>query len=186
MSLNIILNKEKKNIELRRIKGSLSLSIRVYPNSKVIVFAPYFIPKIIITHFLNSKKKWIEKKIKFWENSNHLFINKNNSDYLKDKEKALELITQRIDYFNNFYKFNYNKVSIRNQKTRWGSCSKKANLSFNFRLIYLPEKIRDYVIVHELCHLKELNHSSNFWTLISKTIPDYKLRRRELKKILIN
>lgn len=92
----------------------------------------------------------------------------------KIKIQALDLINSRLEYFNQFYGFKYNKVSVRNQRTRWGSCSNKGNLSFNIKILFLPEKMRDYIIVHELCHLKEFNHSKNFWSLIEKTIPDYK------------
>ncbi|MDR3628564.1 MAG: M48 family metallopeptidase, partial [Ignavibacteriaceae bacterium] len=75
-----------------------------------------------------------------------------------------------------------NKVTIRNQKTRWGSCSARGNLSFNFNLVRYRKEIIDYVIVHELCHLKEMNHSNKFWNLVEKICPDYKALRRELKK----
>lgn len=80
------------------------------------------------------------------------------------------------------YGFRINKVSIRNQKTRWGSCSARGNLSFNFNLVQYRKEIIDYVIVHELCHLKEMNHSNKFWNLVEKICPDYKALRRELKK----
>jgi len=74
-------------------------------------------------------------------------------------------------------------VSIRNQKTRWGSCSRQKNLSFSYRLFLLPPRFCDYVIVHELCHLKEMNHSPKFWALVARTFPDYKKLRREMKAL---
>ena len=92
------------------------------------------------------------------------------------------LALKKIEAFNKIYQFKYNRVSIRNQKTRWGSCSKSGNLNFNYKIALLPEKLVDYIIVHELCHLKEFNHSEKFWALVSITIPDYTIVRTELKQ----
>lgn len=106
---------------------------------------------------------------------------RNQKDYVKNKERVLILINARIGEFNKIYGYNFNKINIRNQKTRWGSCSVKKNLNFNYRIIYLPTKIIDYVIIHELCHLKEFNHSRRFWDLVKRGIPDYRDIRKELK-----
>lgn len=107
---------------------------------------------------------------------------KKNLDYLKYKDKTLILAKERLEYFNTFYNFKYNKVVIRNQKTRWGSCSRKGNLNFNYKIALLPPKSADYIIVHELCHLGEFNHSRNFWNLVSQTVPEYQDIRKSLKK----
>ncbi|MCU0660293.1 MAG: M48 family metallopeptidase [Candidatus Pacebacteria bacterium] len=84
--------------------------------------------------------------------------------------------------FNKVYKFKFNKVSIKNQKTRWGSCSKRGNLNFNYKIALLPEKLAEYVVVHELCHLGQFNHSQKFWNLVAKTMPDYLDIKEELKR----
>lgn len=107
------------------------------------------------------------------------------ADFIKHREKAREIISERLEYFSRLYNFSYGRVSIRNQKTRWGSCSRQGNLNFNYRLFHLRADLRDYVIVHELCHLKEFNHSSSFWSLVSQAIPKHRELRRELKKIRI-
>lgn len=104
-----------------------------------------------------------------------------NLKYLENKNKALTIAEDRLAYFNNFYNFKYSKVVIRDQKTRWGSCSRKGNLNFNYKIALLPQKSSDYIIVHELCHLGEFNHSENFWNLVAKTIPDYKDIRKSLR-----
>ncbi len=102
-------------------------------------------------------------------------------DFKVNKEKARELTLARLTYFNQFYNFKFNRVFIRNQKSRWGSCSSRRNLSFNYKIIFLPPPLADYLIVHELCHLGQMNHSPNFWHLVALQIPDYKKLRRELK-----
>mgnify|MGYP001609645548 FL=1 len=107
-------------------------------------------------------------------------------EYLENKGKALALALSRIEHFNKIYKVNIGKINIKNQKTRWGSCSKKGNINFNYKIALLPERLSDYIIVHELCHLKEFNHSCKFWDLVSITIPDWLERRSELKKGLKN
>ena len=98
------------------------------------------------------------------------------------RELARMFVKERIDYFNQFYHFKVRRIAIKNQKTRWGSCSAKGNLNFNYKIIYLPKELADYLIVHELCHLGQLNHSKKFWALVSKTIPNYQRSNKVLKK----
>jgi len=97
-------------------------------------------------------------------------------------KKAEEVIHDRLQFFNEHYKLKYKRVTFRNQKTRWGSCSSDKNLNFNWRLIMAPIEIIDYVVVHELCHLKNMNHSAAFWRLVAEAVPDYKERRKWLKE----
>ena len=106
--------------------------------------------------------------------------------YLKNKEATRVLVLSRIEHFNQFYLQKIGRVSIRNQKTRWGSCSRKGNLNFNYRLSLVSPHLADYVIVHELCHLIEFSHSKTFWALVAKTIPDYAERRAQLRKIRLS
>ncbi|HAO64836.1 TPA: M48 family peptidase [Candidatus Taylorbacteria bacterium] len=104
-------------------------------------------------------------------------------EYLKYKEVARDLVLRKLAEFNLFYNFKYNRISIKNHKSRWGSCSKKGNLNFNYRLALVPESLVDYVVVHELCHLGEFNHSKNFWNLVAQTVPNYLELRNRLHKI---
>lgn len=103
--------------------------------------------------------------------------------YEKHKEAARALVHHKLEEFNRHYNFTYHRVAIRDQHSRWGSCSKKGNLNFNYRLVLLSERLVDAVIVHELCHLKEFNHGPRFWALMAETIPDYVKRKNELNKV---
>jgi hypothetical protein len=104
---------------------------------------------------------------------------------IKKREQARIFVENRISYFNKFYNFEINRIAIKNTSTRWGSCSSKKNLNFNYKIIFLKSEIADYLIVHELCHLGQFNHSKKFWALVAKTIPDYVRINRELKQIPI-
>jgi predicted metal-dependent hydrolase len=104
-------------------------------------------------------------------------------EYLELKEKARVLVKERLEYWNKHYKFKYNRVSIRNQRSRWGSCSSLGNLNFNFRIVTLPIHLVDYIIVHELCHLRQFNHSQKFWNLVGETLPNYEELLLELRKV---
>lgn len=97
------------------------------------------------------------------------------------RARAKEYIPKRVMKIANEYDFNGKRISIRNQKTRWGSCSNKGMLSFNCKLMAMDRKTIDYVIVHELCHLKEMNHTKKFWKLVEEIIPDYDYYRKKLR-----
>jgi predicted metal-dependent hydrolase len=99
------------------------------------------------------------------------------------RETARELTLARLHHFNQHYGLTWNRVAIRNQRHRWGSCTSLRNLNFNYKLILLPSHLQDYIIVHELCHLAELNHGERFWALVAEQIPDYQIRVMELRTI---
>ncbi len=100
-----------------------------------------------------------------------------------EKEILRLHIEKRLALFNKDYGFTYRRITIRNQRTRWGSASRSGNLNFNYRMTFLPPHLSDYVIVHELCHLGEFNHSKKFWDLVARTIPDHRALRKELRTI---
>ena len=96
--------------------------------------------------------------------------------------RALRFVNQKVRQWHVEYPFPYKKIIVRSQSTRWGSCSRTGTLSFNYRLLFLPEELADYVVVHELCHLKEMNHSRRFWALVAGAMPHHRQLRYELKK----
>lgn len=124
----------------------------------------------------------IIKRVRRVRRARRVSLKGRKKDYQKYKEAARELVKERLAHFNQFYGFKVGRVAIRNQKTRWGSCSKNGNLNFNYKIARLPPKLADYIIVHELCHLGEFNHSKRFWALVAKTVPDDVKIRNELKQ----
>ena len=101
--------------------------------------------------------------------------------YATLRKQAKLLVVERLNHFNTFYQFPYRRIFIKNQKTRWGSCSGNRNLNFNYRILFLPPHLQDYLIVHELCHLQQMNHSQAFWDLVGQQIPEYKPYSKELR-----
>src|SRR5690242_13710613 len=99
---------------------------------------------------------------------------------MKHKEAARALVRARLDYFNRHYGFVWGRIAIKNHKSRWGSCSRKGNLNFSYRIVYLPPEVADYIVIHELCHLGEFNHSPAFWALVAQTCPDHRALRARL------
>jgi len=93
------------------------------------------------------------------------------------------MVHAKLAYWNQFYGFSYNRVAIRNTRRCWGSCTSLRNLNFSYKLLFIPEHLQDYIIVHELCHLKELNHKQAFWDLVAQQLPDYEKHIAELKHL---
>lgn len=98
------------------------------------------------------------------------------------KKAAHESIQDRLDYYCRIIGLSYSTMRTKEQKTRWGSCSKKGNLNFNWKLIMSPQWVIDYVIVHEICHLRYMNHSKEYWKMVSLYVPEYKKAREWLNK----
>lgn len=106
--------------------------------------------------------------------------------YHSHRESARQKIAELLGKVNEHYGLAYGRVAIRNQRRAWGSCSQAGNLNFNYRILFLPEPLQEYIIAHELCHLKEFNHGPDFWKLVSEFAPDYRKKRKELKSIAIS
>lgn len=169
---------------LKRSKRAKRISLTVGCDAKVSVTIPWRASENLAGSFIQKKINWLLKKIYYFENEGRSLVpGAKRKDYLEYKALARDVVRKKIDHFNLFYKALFGKITIRCQKTRWGSCSRKGNLSFNYRIIFLSEKLSDYVVVHELCHLLEFNHSSKFWELVAKTIPDYKEIRKKVRRM---
>jgi predicted metal-dependent hydrolase len=103
--------------------------------------------------------------------------------YVLHKEMARSFVLERLNHFNEYYKLSWNRVAIRNQRRCWGSCSANKNLNFNYKILFLPPHLADYIIVHELCHLTHLHHGKEFWDLVAEVLPEYPRLLRELREI---
>jgi predicted metal-dependent hydrolase len=175
---------------LRRSSRARRLRLTVYADGSAVVTSPIGLAENIVEKFVASKGQWLASKLHFFaaraSQPQSEITNRTprltRRDYLRYKEQARELVLQKVAQINRLYDHSYNKISIRNQQTCWGSCSRKGNLNFNYKILFLPERAQDYVIAHELCHLKEFNHSKRFWELVARTSPDYLEVRRELKR----
>ena len=174
---------DMKQIEIRR-SNRKTMSLEVTSDARIIVRAPLFISQAEITRFVNSKKAWIEKSLQKVKERQAI---KRDSRKLTEKElelladKAKTVFPQKVACYAEQVGVTYGRITIRAQKTRWGSCSSQGNLNFNCLLMMAPEAVQDYVVVHELCHRKEMNHSERFWREVAKVMPDYKIHKKWLK-----
>lgn len=182
MERKIILRDQEVKYTYRKLRRAKRLTITVRRDASVLVTSPRIFPVRLMERNLLKQSDWILKKIEEFKNSQSLFFEgSRKEEYKKYKELARSVIVQKVNKFNQVYNFQFNRVSIRNQGSIWGSCSDKGNLNFNYKIYFLPDYLADYIVAHELCHLQELNHSKNFWGLVARTIPDYKQRIKELK-----
>ena len=172
----------KYRIEYRLIRSRRrTICIEVTSGGDVIVKAPLYTPVREIEDFLFQKMEWIgEKRQEVFDrliNEDGTSVNLEPIDERQIRELAGKMkkeFVPRVREYARIMNITVGRISIRTQKTRWGSCSSEGNLNFNCLLMLAPESVRDYVIVHELCHRLEMNHSKRFWDLVSSYIPDYK------------
>jgi len=166
---------------LRSSARARNLRITIKPGGAVLAVKPRRLPESAVHNFLVQKSAWILEKIENSRSKRNILSSGSRADYKRHVETARQLALRKIGQFNQIYKINFNRLAIRDQSTRWGSCSRKGNLNFNYRIALLPEHLADYIVVHEMCHLRELNHSPRFWDLVAVAVPDYARRRKELR-----
>lgn len=162
-----------------------SVAIQIKPDGTVVLRAPYGVPKRELNRILEEKRSWIEvhlQEIKEREAEQKALPKFSMQEIKELANKALAYIPERVKYYAPIVGVNYTRITIRNQKTRWGSCSSKGGLNFNCLLMLTPPEVIDYVVVHELCHRKEMNHSKAFWAEVEKVLPDYKSAKRWLRE----
>lgn len=166
---------------LRVSNRARRISLVIENDGRIIAVLPRKKKEKLVEKFMYDNKKWIHKTVSNHKKRKNVSFHYSGKRYKTHKDTTLVLVKERVKYFNETYCFSFNKVSIRNQKRQWGSCSEKRNLNFNFRLLFLPSRLLDYVIVHELCHLGEFNHGDGFWRLVAQTMPQYRSLEKELK-----
>ncbi|MGN0354365.1 MAG: M48 family metallopeptidase [Muricoprocola sp.] len=156
-----------------------TVSIQVNADLTVTVRAPRRASSKEIDRILRENESWIVKHIEEMKRKQALYGSEEITYLTKDEiqelaDKASAYIPRRVEHFSKQMGVNYGRITIRNQRTRWGSCSSKGNLNFNCILMLTPPEVIDYVVVHELCHRKEMNHSKAFWNEVEKVLPNYK------------
>ena len=173
------------DIEVRRSRRR-SIGLEVRPDGSVILRVPNRLSKRDALAFLQTKEAWLRKCLDQVE-ERESFVEAAGLEPLTEDElsaltkAARAYFTEKCAWLAPVVGVDYGRISIRHQKTRWGSCSTKGNLNFNCLLMLAPEDVRDYVVVHELCHRKEMNHSARFWAEVERVMPDYRVRRKWLK-----
>ena len=161
---------------------SRSIRIVIRNDGSMVVSVPRSVKEKIVEEFVLSKTVWIERTLQRVLKNPKQSIQKHTHEEILEYMKEVELfVFSKLSQFNQLYGFRWKKVAVKNVSSRWGSCSSQGNLYFNYKLALLPEHLAEYVVVHELCHLGECNHSPRFWELVAKTIPEYKERRKELR-----
>lgn len=177
----IKLHDQEIEYKLKRSKRARRMGVAIYCDTSVVVTLPYRADENVVERFLLQKASWLLNKISHLKKYHSFLKPGEKNEYMNSKAEAVRFAEERVKFLNQYYNFKYNRIAVKQQKTRWGSCSRKGNLNFNYRILFLPPHIADYIIVHELCHLKEFNHSGRFWALVAKTVPNYLAVKRELK-----
>lgn len=158
-----------------------TLAITITQEGNLLIKAPLRMSFREIERFLKQKQYWIYKQAKHvLEDASHN-IYRSEEEIKVLREQARRVLTEKTDYYKTLLGVDYQRIRIGNQKTRWGSCSTRGTISYNWHLVLMPERIMDYVVVHELCHLLEMNHSERFWRKVGEILPDYESSRRWLR-----
>ena len=158
-----------------------SLAVEVKGDGRVIVRAPLWMSRLAVRAFVEHSRAWIEKR------QREIAARPPSEKLTEEKlrllvRQARQQITRSAEYYAPLVGVDYERIAIRKQRTKWGSCSSKGNLNFNCLLALAPPDVLDYVVVHELCHRKEMNHSARFWAEVRRVLPEYQASRRWLRE----
>lgn len=165
-----------------------TIAVEIKRDLRVIVRAPVWMKQADIEKFIKEKTPWIYKHLELMKARNAVKAEEGEIKAFTEEEiralgeQALTVIPPKVEALAQVLGVSYGKITIRNQRTRWGSCSSKGNLNFNCLLMLCPDDVVEYVIIHELCHRKHMNHSKEFWATVETYCPDYKKRKAWLKE----
>lgn len=168
---------------LKRSRRAKYMRLRVHPGGAVVLIVPIGSSHGAIQEFLHRQTEWLKRAVARMMEYRSLPVS-GRRDYLKYREQARAFLHERAAHWNTFCNVRVGRIAIKNTRRTWGSCSRKGNLNFSYTLLFLPRELADYVVVHELCHVREPNHSPAFWAEVAKALPDFTRRRKELRKYL--
>lgn len=160
-------------------RKTISITVK---EGRVIVRAPRGISQARIDSFINKNLAWIEKRIEITKNQHDPIASMTDTQIKRLRELARTYLMAKTEEYSKIMGLKFGRITITGAKTRFGSCSSKGNISYSYRLMLYPEAAIDYVVVHELAHLVEMNHSRRFYAIVEKVLPDYKERVKLLKK----
>lgn len=187
--------KDGTGMEYQLIRSARkTVAIQIDRQGRVVVRAPRRCPQPYIEAFVTEKRAWIEKKLEEIRRQEaerervrrqggtaSLALPQNSAEEAIYRTQAAEIFARKAAYYAGRMGVTFDRITIRDQKTRWGSCSSKGNLNFNWRLVLAPVPVLDYVVVHELAHRREMNHSARFWAIVGEVMPDYQIHRKWLR-----
>ncbi|MCD8019989.1 MAG: M48 family metallopeptidase [Clostridiales bacterium] len=161
-------------------------TLQINRDMQIIVRTSYYSSDSEIRQYVQASSDWIDKTLKKMrlEKTETAYDCKEpltDADIERLAKEAKSIFPKRVAYYAKIIGVSYGKITIRCQKTRWGSCSRAGNLNFNCLLMLAPQKVIDYIVVHELCHRKEMNHSKRFWMEVAAVMPDYKEQEEWLR-----
>ena len=174
----------KQTIKIIR-SNRRTISLEITRTGEVLVRAPKHMPEAEIQRFVRDKSGWLQKHLQKRETEQKALKEEGRfteREIKKLQALAKQVIPEKVAYYARLMGVTYERISIRKQKTRWGSCSREGNLNFNCLLMMAPPEVLDYVVVHELSHRLEMNHSARFWAQVERVIPDYRKPRKWLKE----
>ena len=171
------------NIRIIRSKRrTMAIGVK---NGEAVVRAPYSVSKEEIERFVSANAEWVARRIaeqRLKEEKNKDIRVLTEAELAELKKQAMIVIPARVRCYAPMVGVDYGRVTVRSQKTRWGSCSARGNLNFNISLMRAPLAVLDYVVIHELTHRKHMNHSKEFWADVARVMPEYKLAEKWLKE----
>jgi predicted metal-dependent hydrolase len=168
---------------VRRSPRARSLRITVHPDGRVVLTLPRRASEASGRAFVAAKADWVRSALaRLASLPPPVAPRGGRREYLARREEARALVLRLLEKWNAGYGFSWSRVTVRNQRRRWGSCSRRGSLSFNYRIVHLPPRLADYLVVHELCHLREMNHGPRFWALVARALPDCRELAAELTR----
>lgn len=183
-----ILKTKKEEILVKIVRSNRRSAGLEVKGEQVTARVPLKFPQEDVIQMIESHAKWITDKLELARErkKNGTTIHISPEDLTEENIAQMkEKFRQKVEAYAKLMGVTYGRITVRNQKTRWGSCSSDGNLNFNFKLFFLPEHLMDYVVVHELSHRIHMNHSKDFWKVVATYCPDYKKCTQELKHIYL-